>query len=187
MKKTIFLLMLIALLGCSAQAQVEWQSVENASQVDVNTNKKLFFIDFSTSWCGWCKKMDRETFSDPVVSAILNKYYVPVHFDAEGKAEFTWNGQKYAGAKASVNGRPATHPFTVAVLGQKLGYPSFALFSKDRKLIQILQGYQSAYDFQMVLWYFANGDTERYSFEQYQQIFDEKIKPDMMKKLGLAK
>ena len=84
MKKTVLLLLLAALLGVNVQAQVNWQTIEQASKVDTRTNKKLFFIDFSTSWCGWCKKMDRETFSDPVVAAILNKYYIPVHFDAEG-------------------------------------------------------------------------------------------------------
>lgn len=178
--------MMVALLATPAIAQVNWSTMEKASQVDTKTNKKLFFVDFSTSWCGWCKKMDRETFSDPVVAAILNKYYVPVHFDAEGTASFTWKGTKYTnnqypGQKAQ------THPFTRAILGQKVGYPSFAIFNKEGGLIQILQGFQSAYDFSMVLWYFCSGDNNKYTFAEYQEIFQEEIKPEMMKKLGLEK
>jgi thioredoxin-related protein len=186
--KKLFLLFFAALLAfsCHSQAQVQWKTIEQASQVDTKSNKKLFFVDFSTSWCGWCKKMDRDTFSDPVVAAILNKYYIPVHFDAEGSASFTWNGTKYNNPKGS-GAKASTHPFTRAILGQKIGYPSFALFSKDRGLIQILQGYQGAYDFSMVLWYFCSGDNNRYTFAEYGAIFQEEIKPDMMKKLGLAK
>lgn len=186
MKKTVLLLLLAAFLGVNVQAQVNWQTIEQASKVDTRTNKKLFFIDFSTSWCGWCKKMDRETFSDPVVAAILNKYYIPVHFDAEGTSTFTWNGTKYTNTKGAGQ-KPQTHPFTRAILGQKIGYPSFAIFSRTGSLTQILQGYQTAYDFSMALWYFCSGDYQRYTYEEYQRIFQEEIKPDMMKKLGLAK
>ncbi len=184
MKKLLFIILLSALFAVPAQSQVRWQSIEQASQVDVKTNKKLFFVDFSTSWCGWCKKMDRDTFSDPVVAAILNKYYIPVKFDAEGSASFTWNDVKYSntqtpGQKAQI------HPFSRAILGQKIGFPSFAIFNRERGLTQILQGYQGAYDFAMQLWFICSGDSQRYTFDEYQQIFQTEIKPGMMKKLGL--
>ena len=182
--RKILILLFAVMLATSASAQVNWSTMEKASQVDTKTNKKLFFVDFSTSWCGWCKKMDRETFSDPVVSAILNKYYIPVHFDAEGNASFTWNGTKYSNTQHPGQ-KAQTHPFTRAILGQKFGFPSFAIFNKEGGLIQILQGYQNAYDFSMVLWFFCSGDNNRYTFAEYQQIFQEEIKPVMMKKLGL--
>ena len=184
MKKSLLLLVLAAFLVTGVHAQVNWQTIEQASQIDVKNNKKLFFVDFSTSWCGWCKKMDRETFSDPVVAAILNKYYIPIHFDAEGTSTFTWNGNKYS--NTHVAGQKAqTHPFTRTILGQKIGYPSFAIFNRSAGLMQILQGYQNAYEFSMVLWYLCSGDNQRYTFDEYQKIFQEEIKPDMMKKLGL--
>ncbi len=171
-------------MGSGVQAQVKWKTIEEAAQTDTKKNKKLFFVDFSTSWCGWCKKMDRETFSDPVVAAILNKYYIPVHFDAEGKATFTWNGTKYAN-NATPGQRSQTHPFTRAILGQKIGYPSFAIFNAGGGLKQVLQGYQTAYEFSMVLWYICSGDDQRYTWEEYQKEFPTEIKPVMMKKLGL--
>ncbi len=184
MKKALIFLFFATIMACSSNAQVNWKTIEQASQVNTKSNNKMFFIDFSTSWCGWCKKMDRETFSDPVVSAILNKYYIPVHFDAEGSSTFTWNGTKYSNTQAPGQ-RAQTHPFTRAILGQKIGYPSFAIFNRNGGLTQILQGYQGAYDFSMVLWYFCSGDSQRYTFDEYQKIFQEEIKPDMMKKLGL--
>ena len=32
-------------------------------------------IDFYTTWCGWCKRMDRDTFSDPTVSKTVKGLY----------------------------------------------------------------------------------------------------------------
>ena len=185
MKKLILSLIMAAFVCGGIKAQVQWKTMEQASQTDMGKNKKMFFIDFSTSWCGWCKKMDRDTFSDPVVSAILNKYYIPVHFDAEGNATFSWNGTKYSNT-VTPGQKPQTHPFTRAILGTKVGYPSFAVFNAKGGLTQILQGYQNAYDFSMVLWYLCSGDSSQYTFDEYQKIFQEEIKPDMMRKLGLA-
>ncbi len=184
MRKTLVLFTLAAMLCAGVQAQVKWQTIEQAAQTDTKKNKKLFFIDFSTSWCGWCKKMDRDTFSDPVVAAILNKYYIPVHFDAEGKSTFTWDGTKYSNTPKPGQ-KAQTHPFTRAILGQKIGYPSFAIFNSNAGLKQVLQGYQSAYDFSMVLWYVCQGHDQHYTWEEYQKAFPTEIKPDMMKKLGL--
>ncbi|MDY5969001.1 MAG: DUF255 domain-containing protein [Bacteroidales bacterium] len=191
MRKILVAMATALLLGCTLQAQedtqewqVGWVPIIEASQRQ--ERQKLYFVDFSTSWCGWCRKMDNTTFQDPVVAAILNQYYIPVKFNAEGDDAFSWGGTSYSGGKAT-NGRPVTHSFTRAVLGQKIGYPSFAIFGQKQNLLTILQGYQNAYDFSMALWYIASGDNTRYTFEKYQQIFDQQIKPDMMKKLGLAK
>lgn len=188
MKRTFLLTLtlLFSFAGCKAQngdAGVNWTPVTVAAQTNLEQNEKLFFVDFSTSWCGWCKKMDKETFSDPIVVAILNKYFIPIHFNAEGNDEFRWAGNTYVGTPAN-QGRPGTHTFTRAVLGNRVAYPSFALFSQDQHLIQIFQGYYSAYDFSMMLWYIVSNANVRYTWEQYQQIFDAQIKPEMMKQLG---
>ena len=83
MKKRLFLLTVFTLSLFCSFAQVKWTTIEKASTIH---NDKLYMVDFYTSWCGWCKKMDNETFSNPIVVKILNKYYNPVKFNAEGNA-----------------------------------------------------------------------------------------------------
>ena len=194
MKKTLLITAFVAVLfAVPACAQtdmqtdnpIQWKTIEQASQTDFENNDKLIFIDFYTSWCGWCKRMDRETFQDPTVEAILNQFFIPVHFNAEGSETVNWKGKVYQPQMA--NGRPNAHGFARAILGSNIGYPSFALFSPDGSLIQILQGYQAPGDFQMILWYFASGDNVRYPFETYQEIFESQIKPVMNKRLGFTK
>ena len=184
MKHTLSLILFLA-LAWGVHAQVEWKTIEQAAKIEAKGNTKLYFVDFYTSWCGWGKKMDRETFKDPVVAKILNTYYIPVKFDAEGNAEFTWQGTKYANATTTPGARPNTHNFAKAVLGAKMGFPSFGLFGTDQRRLTIIQGYQTAADLVVMLWYFASGDNKKYPFEKYQQIFDKEIRPDMNAKLGL--
>jgi len=47
------------------------------------TEDKLIFIDFWTTWCGWCKKLDADTFSADSVVAEM-KDVICVNLDAEG-------------------------------------------------------------------------------------------------------
>ena len=176
MKKIIHSLILIFALSCftSAQAQVKWHTIEQAAEAQIG--EKLYFIDFYTSWCGYCKKMDRETFTDATVAKILNQYYYPVKFNAEGTNTFTWFGQTYKPATA---GRNRTHQFAQGLQG----YPTFVICTADGKALQSIPGFMSAKDFTVVLWYLASGDYKRYSYEQYQKIFNKDIRPTMEKAL----
>ena len=124
--------------------------------------------------------MDRETFSDPTVAKILNKYYYPVKFDAESRREVIWNKRIYPAATEGTNN---IHMFVRASVGRRAGFPSYAMYRADGNRAQRLSGFMTAKEFVMVLWYYASGDNEKYSFENYQQIFDKEIKPVMEKAL----
>ncbi len=157
----------------SATAQVKWHTIDEAAKAKIGA--KMYFVDFYTDWCGYCKKMDRETFADPTVAKILNKYFYPVKFNAEGKKAVTWFGQTYNPA----NGRNRAHDFAKGVQG----YPTVVLFKSDGTAFQSIPGYVPAKDFIVILWFFASGDYERYPYERYQKIFDKEIRPVMEKSL----
>jgi thioredoxin-related protein len=180
-----FLILGLMLAGVASAQQVEWKTIQQASKTDSKTNAKLYFVDFYTSWCGWCKKMDRETFANPIVAKILNAYYIPVKFDAEGSSQFAWQGTQYSNPASVPGARPSTHSFAKAILGTQMGFPSFALFNSDQSKLTIIQGYQTADDFIVMLWYFASGDNRRYPFDKYQKIFNKEIRPVMNQKLGI--
>ena len=178
MKQKILILISL-LLGLGASAQVQWHTMAEASTAKIGD--RLYFVDFYTDWCGYCKKMDRETFRDPTVAAILNKYYYPVKFNAEGAGTVKWQGQTYRAAAGS--GRGAVHQFATAVLGRQMGFPTFVLFRANQAPLQAIPGYYNAHDFTILLWYFASGDSDKYPYERYQQIFDRDIRPSMEKAL----
>lgn len=189
MKKSILMLTLWVMAlsgGFQAKAQeVVWHTIEQAAQIDVRQNKKLFFMDFYTSWCGWCKRMDQTTFIDPTVVKILNTYYIPVKFDAEGNSKFLWAGNNYSNDSRAAQNRPNTHGFARAMLGMQMGFPSYVFFSPNQTKVSMVQGYQSAEDMVVILWYYASGDYKKYAFDKYRQIFDKTIRPTMNAKLGI--
>ena len=96
MKKEI-LVFLVALmltpLSLSSQ-QINWVSIEEAEKMNKEKPKKIM-VDVYTDWCGWCKKMDKDTFSNPVIAEIINEHYYAVKLNAEGKDEIIFNGTTY--------------------------------------------------------------------------------------------
>ena len=63
---------------------------------------KFVFFDAYASWCGPCKAMDKDVFTDNTVAAYLNAKFVSIRVDME-KGEGPVLAKKYA----SINGYPS--------------------------------------------------------------------------------
>ena len=65
--------------------EINWISLEEVVEFQ-KTEPKNVIIDVYTNWCGPCKLMDKNTFSNPEIVSYINKNYYAVKFNAEGDA-----------------------------------------------------------------------------------------------------
>lgn len=117
--------------------KIKWVDF-NTGLAQAQQTGKLAVIDCYTDWCGWCKVMDKKTFSDPKIIERINEKYIAMKFNPEKP------GKYFAGSKDSLSGRQ----LLMALSNNKpSGYPTFFFFvPQDAKLFQ-LPGYQDANQF----------------------------------------
>lgn len=132
-------------------AQVRWMTWEEAMSARAEEPRKIF-VDVYTDWCGWCKRMDQTTFSDPEVSAVLSRDFYAVKLDAEQRGELDYAGETYA---FRPGGRRGVHELAVKLLGGRLGYPSVVFLDEEAEVIEAIPGYQEPAAFEKIVTYFG--------------------------------
>lgn len=86
---------------------------------------KIIFIDAYASWCGPCKLMAKNTFTDANVGDFFNKKFINLKIDMEKDADGPEIMKKY----------------------RVSAYPTFLFIDGKGKLVHSLMGYQNASQF----------------------------------------
>jgi thioredoxin-related protein len=144
--------------------KINWLSWEEAQELMAKEPKKMF-IDLYTDWCGWCKRMDRETFTDPEVAKHINQHFYAVKFNAEQKEEINYKGHtmKFRG-----EGRRGAHELAISLLDGRLGYPSFVYLDENQDRITISPGYKTPDVLVKELRYIGGEHYKTTKFENFQ-------------------
>ncbi len=126
---------------------------------------KAVILDIYTEWCGWCKKMDNETFRDPQVVSYLNEKFIAIKLDAEGKAPIAYDGTVYT--NPNPNSSRSTHQLAVALAGSQLSYPTYIYMDSKGKPITGSKGYSQAEDLLPLLKYIGSDAYKTKTWKEF--------------------
>ncbi len=117
---------------------LSWITMEQASKLQ-NREGKKFLVDVYTDWCGWCKIMDRKTFSDPAVKTYLEENFHLVKFNSEQHDPINYKGKTYEWAPMGKNG---INKLAFEIIGTSLSYPTLVYLDENLKKIKHIPGYK---------------------------------------------
>lgn len=155
------------------EGAVKWMSFEEAVERS-KTEKRKIFIDVFTDWCGWCKVMDKNTFSEVQVAKILNENFYPVKFDAEQRADVVFNGTTF---KFVPSGNKGYHQLAAALLNNQLSYPTVVFLDEEFRMIQPLAGYQKAEEFHRVISFIGKDHYKTMKWAEWQGVYKSPYVP----------
>lgn len=147
-------------------ASIQWLTVEKASAMNAKKHKKVL-VDVYTSWCSWCKKMDKETFSDPTIIAYMNEHFYAVKLNAEEKQPIKFENKYYL--NPSPDRMRSVHELAAQMLQGRMGYPSYVFLDGKNQRITVSQGFNNAHSFLIILKYIAEDNYKKMSLEEFQK------------------
>ncbi len=130
-----------------------WSSLTDA-MAQSGTVRKAVLVDVYTDWCGWCKKMDKDVYTDETVKQLLDRHFIAVKLDAESSDPVTVNGSTLS-------------PAEFARQAGVTGYPTTLFLDETGKPITAIPGYVDAKRFASILQYVGEGHYRTMSYDAF--------------------
>jgi uncharacterized protein YyaL (SSP411 family) len=171
MQKVKYLLVLITLpvILCSftgnKKEKIQWLSLTELAEA-YSKQPKPIIIDVYTSWCGWCKVMDKQTYGNEKVISYINENYYAVKFNAETKDSVELAGKKYGFNKVY-----KANELAVYLLYGQMGYPTTVILSGIDAQPAPLSGFLKPSELEPPLKFFGEGTNKTTKFPDYMKSF----------------
>ena len=87
---------------------VRWHPWNDAAFARAQAEDKPILLDIGAVWCHWCHVMDRESYEDPEIAAIINEHYIAVKVDRDERPDVDARYQAAVSAITGQGGWPLT-------------------------------------------------------------------------------
>jgi thioredoxin-related protein len=170
-KKLFYLIFLFSFLHTSAQESISWLSFEEALLLSKDKPKPIL-IDVYTDWCGYCKKMDQQTYANAVIIKAINTHFYAVKLDGEEKKNIVYKDQTF---KFQENGRRGFHQLAAALMNGKISYPTTIFLSETTLPLQSIPGYLDEKTFEKIISYFSLNNYKNSTWEAFEKKFKSNL------------
>ncbi len=158
------------------EIKIKWYTFEEAVKINRTAfPKRKIFIDVYTDWCGWCKRMDKETFANSYIANYLQEHFLPVKLDGEGSDTIYFNNQMFV--NPNPGGKKSPHQLAVLLLNRNMTYPSVVLLNEYNQMLTVVNGFMNVKDMEVVLTFFAENRHFEMPWEKYKANFKGKASP----------
>ncbi len=95
-------------LRSAAHQPVDWHEWGEQAFARARAEGKPILLDIGAVWCHWCHVIDRESYEDPQLAALINEYYIPVKVDRDERPDVDSRYQAAVSAMTGQGGWPLT-------------------------------------------------------------------------------
>lgn len=145
----------------SVPTTLKWISFEEAVALQSKEPRKIL-IDVYTDWCGWCKKMDKQTYTDESVIQHLNDKYYLVRLNAEQKEDIVYKDKVF-----KYKTEYKANELAVSLLNGQMSYPTTVFLDENMNMLTVVPGYLTPKDLNPILKYFGENIYKEKNWKEY--------------------
>ncbi len=160
-----FIILSSAKVNPTLPEKLEWMNINELS-TQMEAESKPVLIDLYTSWCYWCKVMDKKTYNNPKVIAYIKRHFYPVKLDAESRDIVYWKEKKY-----NYNIKYKINEFALYATSGELGFPSTIIIADAHSEPISISGFLEPKELEPILKYFGEGAYKSQNFIVYKSTF----------------
>jgi uncharacterized protein len=95
-------------LRSAAHQPVDWRVWGEEAFAQARAEGKPVLLDIGAVWCHWCHVIDRESYENPEIAALINQFYVAVKVDRDERPDVDARYQAAVSAISGQGGWPLT-------------------------------------------------------------------------------
>jgi uncharacterized protein YyaL (SSP411 family) len=97
-----------AYLRSAMHQPIQWHEWGEEAFASAQRENKPMLLDIGAVWCHWCHVMDRESYDDPEVAAIVNEHFIAMKVDRDERPDIDSRYQAAVSAVSGQGGWPLT-------------------------------------------------------------------------------
>ncbi len=97
-----------AYLRSAMHQPIQWHEWGAEAFAAAQRENKPMLLDIGAVWCHWCHVMDRESYDDPEIAAIVNEHFIAVKVDRDERPDIDSRYQAAVQAVSGQGGWPLT-------------------------------------------------------------------------------
>lgn len=95
-------------LRLAAKQPVHWQEWSDEVFALARTLDRPIYLDIGAIWCHWCHEIDRESYENPGIAALINELFIPVKVDRDVRPDIDTRYQTAVAELIGGGGWPLT-------------------------------------------------------------------------------
>ena len=169
---TTLLCLSFAFTSFAQEAKINWMTIEEVT-VAMEKEPRNVMIDVYTSWCGPCKMMMANTFTNKNLINYVNKNYYAVKLNAEAPDPIVFLGKIYTNPTYDPNKRGRNGVHELSRYFKVSAYPTIVYLDEEMKIITANSGYKQPQQLEVMLKFFNDVYSREIPSDNVQSVWDK--------------